>query len=273
MKKTPKIISVASTKGGVGKTTTSANLGAFLSDQDLKVLLIDADVQPSLSEYYVIDEIADFGLTNLITNPQVQPELVASKIEENLHIVMSDDPEGDLQNWVRNTADGRTRLKMILKKRFCEYDVIIIDTQGAVGALQEATIIAADMIISPVIPDKLCAGEFIHNTLGMINRLAESAEFMGFEIAPLKAFLNCTANTNDSQAYAADIRSLEYQAICRVPVTILNSEIPDTVAFRDATSSQMPAHRYEKTSTRKTGSAFGLMSALVKELDVINEVQ
>lgn len=271
--KNPFVVSICSTKGGVGKTTTSANLGAFLADQSLKVLLIDADVQPSLSEYYVVDEIADFGLSNLITNPQIQPNLVASKIEENLHIVMSDDPEGDLQNWVRNTADGRTRLKMILKNRFCEYDVIIIDTQGAVGALREATIIAADMIISPVIPDKLCAGEFIHNTLGMINRLAESAEFMGFEIAPLKAFLNCTSNTNDSQAYADDIRSLDYAQICDVPVTILDSEIPDTVAFRDATSSQMPAHRYEKTTKRKGGSAYELMNALIDELGVAGEVR
>ncbi|MBN2647117.1 MAG: ParA family protein [Thiotrichales bacterium] len=272
MKKTPIIIAVASTKGGVGKTTTSANLGAFLADQKLNVLMIDADVQPSLSEYYAVDEIADHGLTRLVTNPKVEPSEVASKIEDNLHIVMSDDPEGDLQNWVRNTADGRTRLRYILNQRFTQFDVIIIDTQGAVGALQEATIIAADLLISPVIPDKLCAGEFIHNTLGMVNRLAESTQFMGCQIAPLCAFLNCTSNTNDSRDYAEEIRSLDYSEICDVPVRVLKAEIPDTVAFRDATSSQMPAHRYETSTKRKGGSALELMTNLVNELDLFAEV-
>ena len=39
-------------KGGVGKTTLTANLGALLADMGLRVLLIDADVQPSLSKYF-----------------------------------------------------------------------------------------------------------------------------------------------------------------------------------------------------------------------------
>ena len=43
---------ITSTKGGVGKTTLTANLGALLADMGLRVLLIDADVQPSLSKYF-----------------------------------------------------------------------------------------------------------------------------------------------------------------------------------------------------------------------------
>ena len=42
-------ITVVSTKGGVGKTTLAANLGGLLRDIGLRVLLIDADVQPSLT--------------------------------------------------------------------------------------------------------------------------------------------------------------------------------------------------------------------------------
>jgi chromosome partitioning related protein ParA len=43
---------ITSTKGGVGKTTLTANLGALLADMGLRVLLVDADVQPSLSKYF-----------------------------------------------------------------------------------------------------------------------------------------------------------------------------------------------------------------------------
>ncbi len=46
------IFGVIGTKGGVGKTTLSANLGALLADMGLRVLLVDADVQVSLSKFY-----------------------------------------------------------------------------------------------------------------------------------------------------------------------------------------------------------------------------
>jgi chromosome partitioning related protein ParA len=45
-------ISIVSTKGGVGKTTLTANLGSILVDVGQRVLLVDADVQPTLSSYY-----------------------------------------------------------------------------------------------------------------------------------------------------------------------------------------------------------------------------
>ena len=43
-------ISIISTKGGTGKTTLTANLGALMADCGYRILLIDADVQPSLSK-------------------------------------------------------------------------------------------------------------------------------------------------------------------------------------------------------------------------------
>jgi len=46
------VFAVVSTKGGVGKTTLTANLGALLADLGLRVLMIDADVPPALSKFY-----------------------------------------------------------------------------------------------------------------------------------------------------------------------------------------------------------------------------
>lgn len=50
--KNAKVISIISTKGGVGKTITAANLGMIISDINKKVLLIDLDNQPTLSSYF-----------------------------------------------------------------------------------------------------------------------------------------------------------------------------------------------------------------------------
>ena len=46
------VVSIISTKGGVGKTTTAANLGGLVADAGCAMLLLDLDVQPTLSSYY-----------------------------------------------------------------------------------------------------------------------------------------------------------------------------------------------------------------------------
>ena len=53
------VFGVVATKGGVGKTTVAANLGGLLADIGYRVLLIDADVQPSLSRYFALAHDAD----------------------------------------------------------------------------------------------------------------------------------------------------------------------------------------------------------------------
>ncbi|MEI7419211.1 ParA family protein, partial [Pectobacterium parmentieri] len=52
------VISVISTKGGVGKTTIAANLGSFVADAGFRVLLLDLDMQPTLSSYYELSNRA-----------------------------------------------------------------------------------------------------------------------------------------------------------------------------------------------------------------------
>jgi chromosome partitioning related protein ParA len=51
-----KSASVISTKGGPGKTTVTANPGAFCADSNIRTLLIDLDTQPSLSSFYRISD-------------------------------------------------------------------------------------------------------------------------------------------------------------------------------------------------------------------------
>ena len=73
----PVVISVTSTKGGVGKTTTAANLGALLAQHGMSVLLVDADIQPSLSKYFPITKRAPHGLSMVITRGgSIQPDSV-----------------------------------------------------------------------------------------------------------------------------------------------------------------------------------------------------
>lgn len=60
------VVSIISTKGGVGKTTTAANLGGLAADAGLRVLLLDLDVQPTLSSYYDLAHRAPGGIYELL---------------------------------------------------------------------------------------------------------------------------------------------------------------------------------------------------------------
>jgi len=155
-----KVIGVVSTKGGVGKTSVTASIGAVLADMGQKVLLVDGDFQQSLSSYYRIKQQAKHGIIELIT--RVNPEHCISTTEiHNLHLIQSNDNKAKLLYWLKESTNNVYYLKAALHKIRDDYDYILIDSQGASSIMQEAIILASDMLISPIVPEALDSQEFI----------------------------------------------------------------------------------------------------------------
>ncbi len=255
-------ITVMSTKGGVGKTTKTANLGGILADLGQRVLLVDADVQPTLSSYFPLETQAEKGLSALITMSQHE-EVISRTNIPNLDLIVSDDPEGTLQNWILHTPDGRVRLKHILTQFDNDYDFILIDTQGAVGPLQDAAVLAADMLLSPIPPEILSAREFTRGTLGMLERL-QPMTYLGAPVGPLYGLIYRMDRTVDAQRIARELR--RESAPSRGQIRILDTVIPSTVAYREAATSQVPVHRWERRRSGPSASARETMLQLVREL-------
>src|SRR5689334_20083671 len=87
-----RVVSVVSTKGGVGKTTVAANLGGLLADAGLRVLLLDLDSQPTLSSYYALNYEAIAGAYELIALNQTDPAQIISTTEVvGLDLILSND--------------------------------------------------------------------------------------------------------------------------------------------------------------------------------------
>lgn len=245
-------ITVVSTKGGVGKTTLSANLGALLADLGVRVLLIDADVQPSLTRYYPISKRAEFGLSEIIKRGAITsdcishvelrgPDGLALNPDGCLDIVVANAPEGTLQDWLAQRIDRAIRIRKAVRSPYIDeaYDVVLIDTQGAVGHLQDAAVLAADVLLSPVSPDILTAREFTSGTLELLNRLEPSAD-MGITVPPMKALIYRMERTKDSRDIAKSIRS-EYVNL-RARVDVLDATVPHAVAYKQAATAQLPVH-------------------------------
>ena len=176
-------VTVVSTKGGVGKTTVAANLGGLLADSGSRVLLIDADVQPTLSSYYPLRSQAEGGLFELVALRRTD-EVVSATAIPNLDLVVSNDPAGQLPNVLLHAPDGRLRLKYLLDTFETEYDFILLDTQGSLSALQDCAVLAADLLLAPLAPELLSAREFSRGTLAMLDRL-EPMGRAGSPVPPL----------------------------------------------------------------------------------------
>ena len=255
------IVTVCSTKGGVGKTTLTANLGGLLADAGYRILMVDADVQPTLSTYYPIERQVKFGLHHLLTQGTLEGAVSATSIP-GLDLVVSDDPEGALENWILHTPDGRVRLRHALRASPHGYDLVLVDTQGAVGPLQDAGVLAADVLLSPVPPEILSAREFSRGLLAMLERLRPMAH-LGAPVGHLYAVIYRMDRTVDARRIAEGLRAAAF-ADAPGAVTILETIIPAAVAWREAATARVPVHRW--ASRRRGHEAAERLIALAREL-------
>lgn len=260
------ICSIISTKGGPGKTTTGANLGAFIADAGLRVLLIDMDpVQPSLSSYYNIAQEAPGGIYDLIALNNTNPRDIISVTEiPNLSLILSNDPNNQLINLLLQAPDGRLRLAQLLEAFKDQYDLILIDTQGARSVMLEMVVLASQLCISPLPPNMLTAREFSRGTLQMLDGLRAYAR-LGLPTPPVKVVVNLLDETADARKIHDLVRNT-FQAA--EGIEVLDSTIPSAVIYRESATQGIPAHRleYRQPSNRKSPSALSVIRGLAIEL-------
>lgn len=257
---------ITSTKGGVGKTTLTANLGALLADLGLRVLLIDADVQPSLSKYFPLAAAEPAaGLAEVIVGGEVTDACITPTMYRNLDIVVSNDPEGNLPHWLLNRIDRGFRMRFALQSPAVvkAYDCVLIDTQGAVGPLQDAAVLAADILVSPITPEILSAREFAAGTMELLDRLQPSSA-IGAALGPMKAVIYRQDRTNDARDIARGIREDFIKLKGRV--TVLETVVPHAKAYKEAATLRIPVHRHERKREGPTPSAYTVMHQLAWEL-------
>ncbi|WKN23784.1 ParA family protein [Azotobacter vinelandii] len=246
-------ITVISTKGGVGKSTTCAHLGALLADAGLRVLMLDLDSQPTLSSYYRLTSEARGGVYELIALNQTDPDQVVSRtVIDGLDIVVSNDFQGQLPQLLLAAPDGRFRLSNLIR-RFHGYDVVLIDTQGARSITLESAVLASDHALSPITPELLAAREFIRGTLGMLDELQTLTQYTHLRVPRVSLLINRLDETRHAQDVADTLRKM-FPETADTRVGVMNAHLRHLTAFRQAAALGQPIHRFEpvKPAGRKS---------------------
>jgi len=147
-----RIIAIVNHKGGVGKTTTTLNLGKALSLQGKKVLLIDLDPQANLSQSVGMEE-PEKSITDVLCDGI---ELPVKEIANNLSIVCSElslsVAEIQLQS---EQITGYFKLSAALEIVKNNYDFILIDCPPSLGILTTNALLAANEIMIIIEPQYL----------------------------------------------------------------------------------------------------------------------
>lgn len=147
-----RIIAMCNQKGGVGKTTTTINLGASLAELGRKVLLVDFDPQGSLSVGLGLNpHEMDLSIYNLLMEPDVTyDEVVVSSGVPGMDLLPSNiDLSAAEVQLVHEVAREQT-LQRVLAGATTEYDVILIDCQPSLGLLTVNALTAAHGVIVPL---------------------------------------------------------------------------------------------------------------------------
>ena len=261
-----RVISVVSTKGGVGKTTIAANLGGLLADAGLRVLLLDLDSQPTLSSYYALSQKADVGAYEFIAlNLTTPAQFISKTVIVGLDLILSNDDQGRLSSLLLHAPDGRLRLRNLLYTLRPHYDLLLIDTQGARSVLLEMALLASDLALSPITPEMLAARELRRGTLKLLSEI-EPFSHLGVSPPALRLLLNqVNANRVDSRMIIRGLR----ESFAKVNnISVLDNIVPDRVAYLNAASLGLPVHRAEthRSRERRSPSALETMQALAIEL-------
>lgn len=170
------VIVIANQKGGVGKTTTTENIGIGLAKEGKKVLLVDFDPQADLSACLGIRNSDSMehticeALNHTIQDVPIDYEKIIIHHEENVDLIPSNIELADFELKLVSVMNRERILDMTLSPIKDRYDIILIDCPPSLGMLTINALSSADNVLIPVQAQYLPA-KGMTKLLGTINKV------------------------------------------------------------------------------------------------------
>ncbi len=173
-----KVISIVNQKGGVGKTTTTVNLGAALALENKKILIVDFDQQANatitlgIKREEVEKDIVNFLLDDCSDN------VILKTGDANLDVIPASLRIATFEQMIQNIENKELLLNNKLQKIQDFYDYILIDCPPALGVIIDNALYASDSVIIPV----ECSFYAYDALTQMVNKIDEIQKVKPLEI-------------------------------------------------------------------------------------------
>ena len=233
------IITVLNHKGGVGKTTSSVNIGAGLSLKGKKVLLIDLDPQANLTLHFSlpIDKTP-----NVYEALRGESDLPITEVKENLDVVTSSLDLTAAESELSGVAGREYILKELISKVSSDYDFIIIDCPPSLGLLTLNALAVSNYMIIPI--------EMGAFALAGMKKLFEIIQLVQKRLNPdLKEYKILLTKVDTRKTLHKEIKDTIYE---NFEGQTFNTIIPTNVALEAA---QMPGQDIYSYNPDSTGAA------------------
>lgn len=233
-----KVISVANQKGGVGKTTTTVNLGTIIAKKGKKVLLIDADPQGNASSGLGVEKDVEYSTYDILVNDTKLEDTIQDTIIKNLKVCPANMSLAGAEVELVSMMSREQRLKEKLDEIKDQFDYIFIDCPPSLGLITLNSFTASDSVLIPV-QCEYFALEGLGQLLNTVNLV--------------KKHLNKNIRIEGALLTMYDIRTnLSNQVVKEVKKYFENkvykTVIPRNVRLSEAPSYGMPITEYDPRS-------------------------
>jgi chromosome partitioning protein len=236
-----RVVAVCNQKGGVGKTTTTINLGAALAQFGRRVLLVDFDPQGALSVGLGIQpHELDLTVYNLLMERGTSAsEVVVKTSVAGMELLPSNIDLSGAEVQLVHEVGREFVLGGVLEPLLPEYDVVLIDCQPSLGLLTVNALACADGIIVPL--------ECEYFAMRGVALLTETIDKVSRRINPRLAMDGLLATMYDSRTLHS--REVLTRVVDRFGDEVFHTVISRTVRFPDATVAGEPITSFDPAST------------------------